>query len=293
MNGLFFAIAGYFCYAMSGISDKFLLRQKATTKPMVFTFYVAVFSLFAFVLTPFGLGFPGARLFSLDILAGFLFFLSIFSFYACLDENEASRVMPLIGGLTPLLVLLFSWYFLGEIFTGRRLLAFFLLVLGSFLIIARKKKAGNYFKIFLAILANAVYLVFIKFVFEKQSFVDAFVWSRLGLVLTALALLIIPKWRKEIFSSTKQADAPLGGIFIFDKTVSGLGSFLIHLGIAKASVSLVNALQGTEYVFLFFFAWFLSKKFPKVLKESLNYKILLQKFSATLFICAGLVLLFL
>jgi len=53
----------------------------------------------------------------------------------------------------------------------------------------------------------------------------------------------------------------------------------------------VNALQGLQYVFLLFFAVFLSFKFPNILKEEVSRDVLLQKIIAVLLIGGGLVLL--
>ena len=67
MSWFLFALLGYFLYSLVTISNKFLLRQRATTKPLVFTFWVSLFSLFTFILAPFGLHWPGLNWLAYDL----------------------------------------------------------------------------------------------------------------------------------------------------------------------------------------------------------------------------------
>ncbi len=112
MTWFFVAIFGYFFYALAVVSNKYLLRQPATTRPLVFTFWTGILSIFAFVLAPFGLHWPGWNWFLFDLFVGILFFLSLTAFYRALDVNEASRAAPVIGGLSPVFVLFLSFLLL-------------------------------------------------------------------------------------------------------------------------------------------------------------------------------------
>lgn len=293
MNWIFIAISGYFFYAVAGVTDKFLLRQRATTKPLVYTFYIGLLSIFTFALAPFGLSWPGWNYFWLALLAGLIMFFALLSFFKSLDVNEASRDIPLIGGLTPIVVLSLSYVFLAEGFGWPRLVAFSLLVLGGFLISLKTGRGKNFlikggFFVAAAILLNAAYLVLIKYVFGQEGFLNGFVWSRLGLVLSAVFVLFFPKWRRLIMSSGRQASAGLGAILVSNKILAGVGSLLVHLAVSRGSVSMVNAMQGTEYGFLFLLTIFLSKKFPFLLKERIDFKTFIQKTAAILLIAGGL-----
>jgi len=195
MSWLIFAIIGYFLYAVVTISNKFLLHQKATTKPLVFSFWVGLFSIFTFVLAPFGLHWPGWGPFAFDILVGIIYFVSLIAYYWALDVNEASRAASIVGGLTPILVLVMAFAFLGDKLTWLQLAAFFLLVGGGFLI-SLKIKEGNLKEgmkgikfIILTILLGAVYWVLAKFAYQNQGFITGFVWTRMGLVAGCLFVI--------------------------------------------------------------------------------------------------------
>lgn len=287
------AISGYFLLALSGTIDKILLRQRATTRPLVYTFYISLLSVFTFVLAPFGLRWPGLAQFCLAIFIGVIFFLGLLCFYRALDNNDASQAMPIIGGLVPVFVLTLSYLFLGEHLGLKQLAAFCLLVLGGFLISFKKTRGGglalkDVWSIILAILLSAFYLVSAKYIFDQQGFITGFIWTRLGMVLAALAVLVYPAWRRAIFSGGHQATKGLSSVLVFNKVAAGIGSTLINWAVSLGSVSLVNALQGTEYAFLLVIVIIFSKKFPQLLEEKITRPILLQKLSAIILIGAGL-----
>jgi len=296
MSWFIFALLGYFLYALVTVSNKFLLRQRATTRPLVFTFWVCLFSLLTFVLAPFGLYWPGWSWLTFDILTGLVFFMSLLAFYKLLDINEASRSSSVLGGLTPIAVLILSYFFLGSTLGYFQLLAFIFLVAGGFLISLEKvrhsfrERIRGFNFLFLTIIFHAIYFVMLKYLFNYQDFITGFVWSRLGLVLGALILLLYGPWRREIKSSMQKATAGVSSLMLGSKVVAGLGSLLVSLAVFQGDVSLVNALKGLEYVFLFLLTVLLSKRFPDILHEKLSRGIILQKTIAIILICAGLVL---
>lgn len=296
MPWFLFAISGYFLNAIVGIIDKFLLGQRPTTKPPVYTFYIGILSIFAFVLAPFGLAWPGWGQFLLALLAGSLFLLGLLYLFEALDIGEASRVFPAIGGLTPILVLLLSFLFLGERLNQWQILAFFLLVLGGVIISLKKgeKKTITTQSIkfaIMAILLSAISLVLIKYVFLHQNFISGFIWTRIGSFLTALLFLIPASWRQAILAGGRQAKTGLSLLLVSNKALAGGASVLVNFAISLGSVALVNAMQGIQYAFLLVLTVGLSKKFPRILEEKISGRILIQKILAILLIGTGLVIL--
>lgn len=296
MTWFLIAIAGNFLNAVVGITDKFLLGQRAVIKPQVYTFYIGLLSIFALILAPFGLIWPGLWQFFISLLAGAMFFLGLFYFFKALDIGESSRVFPVVGGLVPVLVFFFSFIFFGGRLSAPQMVAFFLLVSGSVLISIGKNgikiNSGKYFKfIALSVLLAAVSLVLTKYVFNHQNFISGFIWTRLGSFLAAVLFLIPSRLRHSILSAGRQAKTGLSALLVFNKSVAGLASVLINFAISRADVSLIKALEGSQYVFLFFLTIVLSKKFPQIVKEKISRQIFLQKILAILFISSGIIVL--
>jgi transporter family protein len=297
MTWLIFTILSCFLYAVVAVFNKYLLGQRATTKPIVFTFWLGILSIFSFVLIPFGLAWPGWPAFGLDIVVGVVYFFSILYFYEALDINETSRVTSLTGGLTPLVVLFFSFMLLNESLTILQLLAFFLLVAGAFLISFKRSRGrfkssvkGLWF-IILSIILSAIYWIGAKYIFDNQGFVTGFLWSRLGFILTAAAILVWPAWRRKILYSESQLTLKISSLFVTSKLFAAFGSLFIHLALSLGSAALVNALGGLQYVFILIFAIILSKKFPNFLQEETSGGVLVQKIAAVLLIVGGLAIL--
>lgn len=295
MNWFLFAISGYFLNAVASVVDKFLLAQPATTKPKVYAFYAGLLSIFALVLVPFGLNWPGLSLFLISLLAGVFSFFGLLYLFEALDIGSASRVLPAIGGLTPILILFLSFVFLGERLDMLQIFAFLLLVFGGMLISFKREPKERQKKrtifIALAILLTAISLVLIKYVFLHQDFINGFVWTRMGMVLGALFFLISSNLRRSILDAGRQSKGGLSLLFIFNKAIAGAGSIGINLAIFLASVSIVSALQGAQYAFLLIFTIILSKKFPRIIHEKVTRGIIFQKILAIISIAAGLVIL--
>ena len=297
MTWLIFAISSSFLYAVVQVINKFLLGQRAITKPLVYAFWVGVFSIFTLVLAPFGLSWPGWNAFFYDIIVGLIYFVSILFFYEAMDINEASRVSSIVGGLIPVLVLILSYLFLSESLTPMQLFAFFLLVMGGFLISVKKSGYGvkaemnGLWFVALAIFFGAIYWIAAKYAFDNQGFITGFVWTRLGFVVAAAAILLKPAWRKMIFVSKNQASRQIGGLFISNKLLAGFASLLAHLALSLGSAALVYSLNGVQYVFLLIFAIILTKKFPSIMEEKITRRILIKKFAVVLLIGAGLAIL--
>lgn len=294
MTWLIFTILSCLLYAFVTVFNKYLLKQRATTRPLVFTFWLGILSIFTFILAPFGLGWPGLNGFLIDIIVGIIYFISILYFYEALDINEASRTSSLAGALTPILVLFFSFFLLNQGLTTMQLLAFLLLVAGGFLISFKKGRGGlktsmkGLWFIILSIIFGAIYWIGAKYVFDHQGFITGFIWSRLGFVFTAIFILIRPAWRRKILYSESRLTLKVSSIFVTSKLFAAFGSLSIHLALSLGNAALVNALSGLQYVFLLILAIILSKKFPEFLKEEMSGAALMQKISAALLIGAGL-----
>lgn len=286
-------IFAYFLNAIAIVIDKFLLGKRIP-EPVVYTFWIAALGLLAVVLLPFGFALPDWQGWAIDFLAGFSFVAALLAMFTALKQTEASRVSPFIGGLSPIFVFLIAFLFLGERLAQREIWAFLFLLLGSFLIsldFGEVKKSGRrafYFAFLAAFLFGLSYGL-TKLVFNQQPFISGFVWIRVGAFVGALFLLLWPKARQAILHPPATA-GETKGIFLFGQAC-GAGSFLlVNYAIALASVTLVNVLQGVQYVFLLAMTIFISQKMPQLFREKTTKAIILQKIAAIVLIAAGLAL---
>lgn len=307
MNWIFFAIVAYFLYAVTAILDKFLLKKRIPS-PEAYVFYVGVLSIFSFILLPFDFAWVGWNNFIAELAIGGILLGAVYAFILAIKNHEVSRSATLIGGTTPIFTLVLSYFILGERLEAGQLVAFVLLISGGILI-SLKLHHGEFKKhhtaqfwlaVGTAIAAAALfalYYVLAKQVFSEQSidghFIAAFAYSRFGSFLIALLFLLVPAYRKEIFGTHRTAGASGGALFVINKILAALSFIALNYSVKLGSATLVNAMQGIQFVFLLGMVVILSRKFPKILEEDLTEKVLIQKTIAIVMIIAGMVILYL
>jgi uncharacterized membrane protein len=104
-------------------------------------------------------------------------------------------------------------------------------------------------------------------------------------------MLVPRKTRQHIFNTPKEAGK--GNLYLYygARISGGLAGLMQNFAISIGSVTIVNAMQGTQYAFLLILTILFSKYYPKVLQERVSGGILAQKIAAIILISAGLILL--
>jgi drug/metabolite transporter (DMT)-like permease len=314
------AIGSYFVNAGVYVADKFFLSKKIHSS-VTYAFYVGIWSIFNVLILILEPWTPNLQQLGLDLLAGFLFLVTLVFWYKALHQSEATRVVPIAGALIPIFSFVLSFIFLGEALTERQFLAFLVLINGGVLISVRHtrfyavKEVGNrareVFGRFLGpihakyrptrrLIINSVvasfffasYYVLIKYVYLTQPFIGGFVWSRFGTFLGAILILAVPSWRKKVAGYQKDAKKPSNlALLIAVRLFAALAFIMLNWAISMGNVALVNSLQGVQYVFLFFIVLILSSRYPRILKEQLGGGIMLQKIIGISLISLGLYML--
>lgn len=314
------AVGAYFINAGVYVADKFLLSKKIHSS-IVYASYVGMWSIFNFALLFFAPWIPTFHELSIDLLAGLLFLGTLVFWYKALHQSEATRVVPIVGALTPIFSFLLSYIFLGDTLSERQLLAFLILIYGGVLVSVKKtrfykiKEINEKIKIIFGdlfggihaqfrptqrLIINSIisalffagYYVLIKYIYMNQPFIGGFVWSRLGTFLGVILIFFMPGWRKMIMNHQKKARAPKNLFFFLAIRLLAAAAFImLNWAVSRANVSLINSLQGTQYVFLFLLIMFLSSKHPKILEEEMGGGVLLQKIIGVLLVGTGLYML--
>ncbi len=298
MLWLIIAILAYFLFAFVSLGDKYLL--KGAPEPKTYTFYVGVFSSFALILIPFvGFSVPGFVEILFCFLAGILLMIGVFATYEGLERFEASRIIPAMGGFVPVFTLAFTYLFSrGQAVLGiKEIIAFIFLVLGSILISYSSSQKLPFKSLKISAVAALFFslgFVLSKYVYLMLDFWTGFIWIRIGAIITGLLFLFTKSVRQEVFTKKSVFNVKTGAFFIFNQAV-GAGAFILQnwaIALAPlAFLSIVNALQGVQYLFLFIIILLVSLKSPKILEEKISKKIITQKGLAMLLIILGLVML--
>jgi len=299
MTWSFLALLGYFFTAISAILDKYLLSDRIPA-PSVYAFFVSMFSLFALGFIPFGFEFVSLQTTLTLLFSGMLFVYGLVAFYRAVKEHEVSRVAPLVGTVVSLVAFL-AVFLPGqggdEAFQVSYILALLLLIVGGLLIsfdlpFRRGEHVSRY--VFIAGILMGASLLLLKEGYSGSGFVSGLVWSRIGMALSGLSLLLIPAFRRQIFAQfhgmrkASGRGASTGVFFVCNKVIAGVATFLISYATFLGSVSFVQALSGMQYVFILTMMLPLSLHYPKIFSERLHLWDWFQKGVAILIIGAGL-----
>ncbi|MDO8622185.1 MAG: EamA family transporter [bacterium] len=291
---LLVVIGAHLLNAVAFLIDKFLLA-KTVPKPSVYAFFVGALGGLTFVLLPFDFQIPTAGQAVLDFAAGATFVLALLLFFTALKRGEASRIVPYIGGTIPIWTFLIAYLALGERLGRNEIVAFAVLVIGSALIArggatSTVRQRHAYTAASFAAIFFAASTVLMKAIFLQQAFIPGFVWSRAGALLAALLILFHAPSRSAILRPQERPKKQLFGLFLGGQVVGAIGFLSLQYAVSMASPTLVNALQGVQYGFLFILTALLGRTLPQ-LRERLTRPIVLQKILALVVITVGLAML--
>ncbi|MBT7484349.1 EamA family transporter, partial [Candidatus Peregrinibacteria bacterium] len=130
MDWLAIAIAAYLILAVVNLADKFLL-ENVVPSAKTYTFLVGAMGLIVIVIAPWFLTWPGVSLLLGNLLVGALFPGALLLLYRSLKIGDASKIIPLIGGVVPIFTILLAYLFLGERFLTMQWVAIIYLLLGT------------------------------------------------------------------------------------------------------------------------------------------------------------------
>lgn len=298
-------------YASVSLIEKFIVSSKRVSRPVVMAFYVGILSsltifvfLFGWIPLPFENisvpSFSNVHILSstvgiLSFLSGITFIGALVALYSSFVSADASDVIPITNSTSAVLILILSFYVLDTSISHNFLWGFLFLVVGTFLI-ARfrftKKIIG------LTILSGILFgtnLIFMKLLFMETNFDNAFFWSRLGIVVSALILLFLPDYRQK--KKIKKEDIKVSHksvlpVLISLKILAGIGSFMILKAVELGDVAIVQALAGLQFVFLLLFSIFFGHKTSVHFGENVTHKDRIQKLVSIGIIVVGFFLLF-
>jgi drug/metabolite transporter (DMT)-like permease len=129
-----------------------------------------------------------------------------------------------------------------------------------------------------------------KIVFNDTNFVTGYVFFTFGTFIGAMALLLPPSWRGQIFEHSEEATPSSKFWYMVNRFLAGVGSFLVVFAVSRATPALVEAISGVRYVIIFIGAYGITRMKPSWFREDFGTRALLFKAAATCLVIAGLII---
>lgn len=292
---IYLVIIAQFISAIVVLVDKYLISSKSVSQPAVYAFYVGSLSGVVLVILPFGWILPPTSAIILISLAvAFSYIFSLLFLYNSLKTADASDVAPVMGAVSAISTLIFSLIFLHSSLPHNFFIGFLYLIAGTFLMSHFRFDKNAVLYVVLAGLLFGLSSVLIKMIFNQTTFINGFFWSRMANVLGAAMLLLWPANLKAVIDNLKKSSGETKFIVVGNKAFSGLAFILILTAIKMGDVSVVNALNGIQFVFLLLFAFMFTYRMPEYFHEAVHQKHnLVKKITASGLIIVGLYVLFL
>ena len=288
MLWLYIALAAYFINAVVFIIDKYLLSSPIP-RPFAYAFWVAILSLAVVFLLPFGVVWVSPLYFIIAFISGAAFFGGLFFLYKSVKLTDVSVAATNAGVLAAVSTYLLSFFILKDRLVFSNEVAFILLVIGIFFLGKIKK---NIFKYSLMTgLFFGLSFVLLKWTFNEVNFINGIFWTRIGFAGAGILSLIFHGARKEIAASLQNVAKSSKFWFIAGKIAAGAGFLLLYYSIKLGDVSLVSALLGIQFLFIFVLAIILRNKVPGV-TENIRGRVLMNKLLGIGFIVGGFIALF-
>lgn len=297
--GIFFAILSPALNSVTNYIDKFLL-DKYNVPPLLLAFYTGSVALLASIVIVVLIGFPVINTYTkaLILISGILTVLQLIPYFKALSLEEASRVVPLFQ-MIPIIVLILSFFILGEELTIRQYVGSALIIAASFYLTIEKKGKRSirvkkaFWYMLIASFFSALSLILFKLGIEEIDLWGGLVYEGIGIFIGALILVGL-FYRKK--SGKKSVAKRPARVFLFAGMneviyLSSRYSSFVALNFVPATI--VSVLGGLNPVFVFLFGIILTKWFPQISKEIVNKKTIMVKLSSIFIILIGLLFIFL
>jgi drug/metabolite transporter (DMT)-like permease len=296
---LLYAFSGPLLWAISTHIDKYLVdkyfRHSDTIVLMVFTALLGVIALPAiWAFEPNVLRLPWLATIVMTV-SGILYMGAMLFYLRAIQTEEASVVAPLFQANTVFTFAL-GLIVLHEMPHWYQLLGAGLVVIGAIgLSLDRHLRLGSFKPQLVGLMLGATFVLALSSVVFKlfavnDEFWSTTFWTFVGEGLFGAAILAAPKYRKQFVQLFRKNPGAVMGVNAANELINLGGGLGVRFASLLAPVALVSAISATSTFFVFLFGILLTLFFPRLGREDLSARNLIQKALGGLLIMAGVVL---
>ena len=287
MSWFFIALCAPLLLACANHNDKFLLsrylKEKSIGSIVIFS---SLFSGVAILIVSFIQ--PDVYDVSLVqgsavVATGMLSVVAVVCYLYALDLDEASFVTPFYQTV-PIIAYILGYFILGETITLAQGLAAFVILAGALSLSFEFGRRGVRFKravvalMLAACFLSAINGVIFKLIALDKGFWVSLFWGFVGQVMAGLALLVgVPRYRRDFLGLFKQQKLAGIGLIALSRTLTSVSEAVTLYATLLAPVALVLLVNSFQPLFVMTFGVVLTLFFPRVTRESLGRRKMLQK----------------
>jgi len=186
-----------------------------------------------------------------------------------------------------------NYVFLDAVLAENVVWGIVVLSLGTLLVAQTLPKVDTVLHVVHSGLFFALHFITIKGLFLETNFDDGFFWSRVGFILFALSLLLVPAYLHKIKQKTVGTSRRTGVIVVATKVLAGIAAFLLLKATDWGDVAVVQALDGVKFVFILLISLLFAPLLPgDTIEHQTRPREVLRQLLYVLVIVTGFFLLF-
>lgn len=235
--------------------------------------------------------------FLLISLNGFFYVLAVLPYFYALLKDETSVAAALFQ-MIPIFSYILAYFVLGETLTVLQMLGGLVIIVGAVLItldLTNHKKIVFKKEVFglmaLSCLLFSINFLFFKFFAIEYSFWVTSFWEYLGFAIFAsLLLLFIPSYRKQFSSVMKKNSLAVLTVNGVNEILNILAKVSFNFASLLTPITLTWIVDGLQPLFIFIYGVLLTVFLPKISKENISKRILVQRITAIIIMFVGVYL---
>ncbi len=275
------AIAAYVIWGVSNFLDRVVVSTRAVSAGAYVILGAWCAPLLALLLPWVDVPAPSARELGLAFAAGAVFVAVLWPYYAALETEEASRVVPL-WHLEPIFVLIATKLLWDEGLPGAARIAFPMLLLGSVVLSVDDLRAFTSIRprallMLPAVVAASAYALITRALVRTYDPVAAALLIRVCFAVLMLGLVFVPAIRRKALQQALDTDLLSIGMVAGTLLLGSLGFFLWNRAIQLGSVAITTAMGGVTAVVVLGLAMLTARFAPGMVQERVDRDSLAQK----------------
>lgn len=230
-------------------------------------------------------------------LNGTLYLLATLPYFYALEKDDASLTVPLFQ-MIPVFSFILGYIFLKETLNSTQIIGGIIIMISSIFIslnISDIKKMQMKWDVFglmaLSSILYALNFIFFKHFAVETDFLTTSFWEYIGFGLFGIFLLLfIKNFRNGFLNVLKQNKLKVLGINGLNEVFNIIAKIAFNYATILTPVTMVWIINGLQPVFVFIFGILLTMLLPKISKEDISKKTLIQRIIAIVVITIGVYL---
>ncbi len=297
MSWFFIALFAPALYAATNHVDKYLLQKYFKAGEVgSLVLFSSLFSVFAlpviYLIQPavLAIGYSNALVL---IFSGIIVVISLILYFYALERDEASVVVPFYETI-PIFSFFLGYFILGETLSFLEIFACLMIIAGVIILsldISGEKIKIKYKVIALMLGASLLFAVngaIFKLIAINAGFWTSAFWVFAGKMICGIFIyLFIRSYREQFQRVLRINKFSVLLLNSLNETIYILAEGIMYFATLLAPIALVYTVGSLQQLFVFIFGIIITVFFPKLGRESLEKRILVQKIAAIVFIIAG------